>query len=185
MITASGSGRESVISGVAAGLRVAGVPYCRVSRDGCECRLRGRHGDGSAIDAAGDAERGEAPVLLVSADRTPFLRGFDEAVVIICPNTPCSEAEVEGRVFVVTDGKTELPAGLRRFPLISCGMGGKETVTFSSIRPDGGMVCLQRQVNTFSGRIAEPQEYAFERVGSEAFPTLAAFTALLLCGCIE
>lgn len=185
MISASGNGRESVISGVAAGFRAAGVPYCRVSRDGCERRLRGRLGDGSAIDGAGDAKRGEDPVLLVSSDRTPFLRGFDEAVVIICPDTPCGEAEVGGRAFVVTDGKTELPAGLKRFPLISCGMGGKETVTFSSIRPDGGMVCLQRQVNTFSGRIAEPQEYRFGRAGGEAFPTLAAFTALLLCDCIE
>lgn len=183
MISASGGGRESVISGVAAGLRRAEVSFCRVSHNGCECFLRGRRGVGSAIDDAGDAYGGEMPVLLASADRIPFLRGFDEAVIVLCGGVS-EPAEFDGRAYVVTDGEREVPAGLKRFPLISCGMSAKDTVTFSSLRRDGGMICLQRQITTFSGRIAEPQEYHFERFGSEAFPTLAAFTVLLLCDCV-
>ena len=183
MISATGNGRDIVISGVAAGLRNADVSFCRVSRDGCERFIRGRRGVGSAIDGAGDAGGGETPVLLVSADRIPFLRGFDEAVIVLCDGAS-EPADSDGKAYVVTDGKTEVPAGLKRFPLISCGMSSKDTVTFSSLRPDGGMICLQRQITTFSGRIAEPQEHCFECLGGDAFSTLAAFAALLLCDCI-
>lgn len=71
-----------------------------------------------------------------------------------------------------------MPAGMKRFPLISCGMSAKDTVTFSSIREKDGIICLQRQINTFSGRIVEPQEYCFEPCGSESFPTLVVASSL-------
>ena len=178
MISAWGTGSERVISGISAGFRDAGVPHCLISRD-CGS-TRGRRGDGYAIDVAGDAREESARVLLVSADRPSFLYGFSEAVMIICPNAR-GDAGFYGKGYVITDGETEAPAGVKRFPLISCGMGLKNTVTFSSIRSDGGIICLQRRLNTFSGRVAEPQEYRVRRSVGDTFPTLAAFTALLLC----
>ncbi|MBP5208133.1 MAG: hypothetical protein J6330_06720 [Clostridia bacterium] len=184
MIAAWGSGSERVISGISAGLRDAGVPHGVVSNNVRGFSTRGRRGDGYAIDVAGDARNENADLLLVSADRPPFLQGFAEAVLVICPGARGSAA-FDGKGYVITDGETEVPAGLKRLPLISCGMGGKDTVTFSSIRPDGGMICLQRRLNSFSGRIAEPQEYAFECVCDDAFSTLAAFTALLIYDCID
>lgn len=184
MVSASGSGSERVIGGIAAGLRAAGVSHCLISRDGRGLFRRGRLGDGSAIDAAGDATEEQACVLLASADRIPFLHGFSEAVMIICPGAT-GGAAFGGRGYVITDGERDVPAGLKRLPLISCGSGVKNTVTFSSIRPDGGMICLQRRINTFSGRVAEPQEYRFRRFGGDAFVPLAVFAALLICDCID
>ena len=181
-ILACGNGSERVIGGISAGFRCAGVPHCAVSKNECGCFPGGRRGDGYAIDVAGDA-REEARVLLVSADRLPFLRGFSEAVIILCSEALADAADFDGKAYVVTDGEREVPASLKRFPLISCGMGVKNTVTFSSIGSDGGMICLQRKLNTFSGKVAEPQEYRFRRFDPDAFVPLAVFTALLLCDC--
>lgn len=183
MIAAWGTGSESVIRGVAEGLREAGVPFCAVSRDALGSP-RGRRGDGYAIDVAGDAREEDARVLLCSADRPPFLEGFSEGALIICPGAR-GEAAFGGRGCVVTDGETEAPAGLKRLPLISCGAGVKNTVTFSSIRSDGGMICLQRRLTTFSGRIAEPQEYPFRSLCGGAFVPLAVFATLLICDCFD
>ena len=182
VISAWGTGSERVISGISAGFRDAGVPHCLISRD-CGS-TRGRRGDGYAIDVAGDAREEDADVILVSADRPLFLRGFSEAVMIVCPEAR-GDADFAGRAYVITDGEIEVPSGLKRFPLISCGMGVKNTVTFSSIRPDGGMICLQRRLNTFSGKVAEPQEYPFRRFEGEGFVPLAVFTALLICDCFD
>ncbi|MBQ9558342.1 MAG: hypothetical protein IJU94_07055 [Clostridia bacterium] len=184
VISACGNGSEDVIGGISAGLRRAGVAHCAVSESGRGTLPRGRLGDGYAIDAAGDV-REDARVLLVSADRLPFLRGFSEAVLILCPAAPAEAADFDGKAYVITDGEREVPPALKRFPLISCGMGVKNTVTFSSVAGDGGMICLQRKLNTFSGKVAEPQEYRFRSFCADAFASLAAFTALLICDCFN
>ena len=183
-ILACGNGGERVIGGISAGFREAGVSHIAVSKNGCEHFLCGRRGGGYAIDAAGDAEEA-ARVLLVSADRLPFLRGFSEAVLILCPDARGEAVGFDGKAYVVTDGEREAPPALKRFPTVSCGMGVKNTVTFSSVRSDGGMICLQRKLNTFSGRVAEPQEYRFRRFDGDPFVPLAAFTALLICDCFN
>ena len=105
--------------------------------------------------------------------------------MIICPGSCGGDVDFGGRGYVITDGERDVPAGLKRLPLISCGAGVKNTLTFSSIRPDGGMICLQRRINTFSGRVAEPQEYRFRRFGGDAFVPLAVFAALLICDCTD
>ena len=183
-ISAWGSGSGRVIGGISAGLRGFGVPHCVVLHGAHEGLTRGRRGDGYAIDVAGDARDEDVRVLLVSAGRPSFLNGFSEAALIICPGAR-GAADFAGRGYVITDGETEVPPGLKRLPVISCGAGVKNTVTLSSIRPDGGMICLQRRLTTFSGRIAEPQEYPFRRFKGDAFPALAAFAALLLCDCFD
>lgn len=183
-IFAWGSGSDRVIGGISDGLRGFGVPHCIVSQAAHDSITRGRRGDGYAIDVAGDVWEEDARVLLVSADRPSFLRGFSEAALIICPDAH-GAAGFDGRGCVITDGETEVPSSLRRLPLISCGAGAKNTLTFSSIRPDGGMICLQRRLTTFSGRIAEPQEYTFHCFEGDPFPTLAAFAVLLMCDCFD
>ena len=183
-ILACGTGGEGVISGISAGFRDAGVPHIAVSENGCEHFSGGRRGGGYAIDAAGDA-REAARVLLVSADRLPFLRGFSEALIVLCSEVSADAAGFEGKAYVITDGEREAPPALKRFPLISCGMGVKNTLTFSSVRSDGGIICLQRKLNTFSGRVAEPQEYRFRRFEGEPFVPLAVFAALLICDCFN
>ena len=189
VISAAGDGAESIIGRIAEGFSAARLPYLSVSRGQLVYSSGGRHVDGYAIDGDGDFRGSIGHMLLASADLVPFFGGFDEAVVILCPGLSAGDEavlrEFNGKAYVVAASETQVPSGLKRFPLISCGMGAKDTVTFSSIKADEGIVCLQRQIRTFGGNVAEMQEYLFEPHGAEAFPALAAFAALLICDLIR
>lgn len=189
VISAAGDGAESIIGRIAEGLSAARLPYLSVSRGQLVYSSGGRHVDGYAIDGDGDFRGSIGHMLLASADLVPFFEGFDEAVIILCSGVGAGEEaalrEFNGRAYVIASSETQIPPGLKRFPLISCGMGGKDTVTFSSIKAEEGIVCLQRQLHTFGGGIAEPQEYLLEPCGTEAFPALAAFAAMLICDLIR
>lgn len=177
LISASGKDADEIICGVADGLNSANIPYLAISTTlgkefGC-----GRPFVGYAIDGDGEAAEGSAEVLLTSADRIPFFRGFSEGIIILSPDSFGAGCEFKRKGFVITSQDVNVPQKLRKYPLISCGMSSKNTVTFSSLRQDGGMICLQRRLCTLGGKIVEPQEFPVKRGG---FSTLAIFTALLI-----
>lgn len=52
--------------------------------------------------------------------------------------------------------------------VITCGMSGVSTFTFSSMNDGGCVLCLQRAVVSFDGKIIQPQEIPVSLVGSAA-----------------
>ena len=182
VISASGRQADEIISGIVAGFSKANIPYLCMSTSGCKDSCCRRPLAGSAIDGCGEAVGECAEVLLASTDHIPFLSGFDEGIAILSPDSKGEGCQFRKRGFVISSQDTQIPSILRKYPGISCGMNAKDTVTFSSLRADRGMICLQRKLITFEGRVIEPQE--FPTIG-EGFGTLAVFTALLLCDVIK
>ena len=67
--------------------------------------------------------------------------------------------------------------------VITCGMGRKNTVTFSSINQDTALLTFQRNITDFSGRTIEPAEYRLKlKTKYNNFSVMASFTILLLNG---
>lgn len=68
------------------------------------------------------------------------------------------------------------------FPLITCGLSQKSSVTASSIDDDGFVYCVQRGFYTHSGQIILPQEFKVYWTGvhENIYPYLEFVTALLL-----
>lgn len=54
--------------------------------------------------------------------------------------------------------------------VITCGMSGVSTFTFSSMNDGGCMLCLQRAVVSFDGKIMQPQEIPVSLVGCPSDP---------------
>ena len=181
LISATGKDADEIIHGIAVGLNSVNIPYLTISQDPGKELGCGRPFDGYAIDGDGEAAEANAEVLLTSTDRIPFFNGFYEGVVILSPDSTGTGCEFKRKGFVIAEQDTQIPPKLRKYPLISCGMSWKNTVTFSSLRQDGGMICLQRRLCTLGGKIIEPQEFPVERGG---FSTLAIFSALLIADVI-
>ena len=54
--------------------------------------------------------------------------------------------------------------------VITCGMSGVSTFTFSSMNDEGCVLCLQRAVTTFGGKLMQPQEIPVSLIGRAADP---------------
>ena len=67
-------------------------------------------------------------------------------------------------------------------PIITCGMGSKNTVTVSSISEKSLMLSLQRNIRDINGKVIEPLEIKAEKKGESFFPIMAAETAKLILG---
>lgn len=68
---------------------------------------------------------------------------------------------------------------------VSCGLGPGDALTLSSIREDGAMLSLQRELRTLPGTVLEPQEIPVTlegRTAPEPEAVLAAAGAMLLLG---
>ena len=68
-------------------------------------------------------------------------------------------------------------------PAVSCGLGGKDTLTFSSNTGEEAVLCLQRPLTTISGLPLEPREIPIRLSGRmDAAVVLLTAAALLLLG---
>lgn len=181
VISASGANAEEIIRSISAGFSEAKVSHLCVCEGRSEEVGRGRLFGGYAIDGGREATDNGAEALLIATDRIPFFSGFNEGIAILGEDSEDICGGLAEKGFVISSKETDIPANMKRYPLISCGMSRKDTVTFSSIRSEGGIACIQRKLITFSGRVIEPQEFPIAKGGFEG---LAAFTALLLCDVI-
>lgn len=66
----------------------------------------------------------------------------------------------EGSVIIANGDDPELLMSLAgaEGTVITCGLSGVSTFTFSGMGDEGYVLCLQRAVNTFSGKLLQPQE---------------------------
>ena len=100
------------------------------------------------------------------------------ADLLILPRGAASTADARCRLRV---GSAPAPGGEE----ITCGLGADGDLTLSSIREDGAMLSLQRDLRTLEGVVLEPQEIpvSLDR-GREPEPEalLAAAGAMLLLG---
>ncbi|MBQ8532141.1 MAG: hypothetical protein IJ432_01750 [Clostridia bacterium] len=72
-----------------------------------------------------------------------------------------------------------------RIPVISCGMGAKNTITLSSINSETLLTTLQRTVTDINGNEIEPEEFKI-KLKKEYLPfsVMASVAVMLLCGVI-
>ena len=54
--------------------------------------------------------------------------------------------------------------------VITCGMSGVSTFTFSSMNDEGCVLCLQRAVVSFNGKLMQPQEIPVSLIGRVSDP---------------
>ena len=181
VICACGNQSDEIIRGIATGFSKFDISYTYILGDRGVYSHRGRPLDGYAIDIGGDVTD-SSQVLLTSADRIPFIGGFSEGIMILSPTYQGDGCCFATRGYIISSQETQIPPTLKKYPLISCGMGAKDTVTYSSLTPRKEMICIQRRLSTFDGRVIEPQEFPAEGNG---FITLAVFTAMLLCDVIK
>lgn len=83
-------------------------------------------------------------------------------------------------IAIVSSANTDLIEQLSgyRITLISCGMLAKDTLTFSSSMDENMVVALQREMETFSGKVYEPLEIPVSyNVNANKYSVLA-YTAL-------
>ncbi len=136
--------------------------------------------DGERIEQ--DAEDPAFMVLNVNAlteIRCSGLLIFGEALCQVSPKLKIGEAKV------IFDGGN---AGAVRLlsetgkPVIGCSLSGRDTVSFSSMTENSGLVSIQRTLTTLGGQIIEPSEICVRyHQGGISFPILASCCALLLC----
>lgn len=72
-----------------------------------------------------------------------------------------------------------------KIPVITCGMGNKNTVTATSISNGGMLIAAQRAFSDIKGRIIEPFEYKMTGYdGYSSFSVMAAFCIFKIYGMI-
>ena len=68
---------------------------------------------------------------------------------------------------------------------VCCGMSGRDTLTLSSLREDGAMVCLQRDLTSLTGEVIEPCDIPVKTAARYSERHILFTAAVLLaCGCI-
>ncbi len=110
--------------------------------------------------------------IAVIADDTDRFKNqvFPEGIIGICESGDKSALEIFEK---------------NRIPVITCGMSGKNTVTFSSMEKNRVMLTLQRTVIGMDGTEIEPGEYKIElKREYNPFSVLSCTAILLLFGIV-
>ncbi|WP_312645180.1 hypothetical protein [Hydrogenoanaerobacterium sp.] len=105
----------------------------------------------------------EFDFLLVECEQISF--NNKERTIILCKsNFLATEKQYStcrsGTIGVVQSDNLAAAQALSEWqiPVISCGMSVTDTLTLSSISPDGAVICLQRSIPTLLGTVIEPFE---------------------------
>jgi len=70
-----------------------------------------------------------------------------------------------------------------KIPVITCGMGAKNTVTLSSLNNENLLISLQRTITETNGKSTEPAEFKINlKKQYEPFSVMASVAVLLLLG---
>ena len=93
-------------------------------------------------------------------------RDFKCDIYVLYGKAP--EMVEKGSIIIANGDDTELLKSLSKADgtIITCGMSGVSTFTFSGMRDDRYVLCLQRAVNSFSGKMLQPQEVPVTVTGS-------------------
>ena len=123
-------------------------------------------------------------ILAAELPEAVSIRGEHTAVVLSEPDCfPALHRLGESVVILNTIGG-ELPPGADHWgKVITCGLGMRDTLTFSSLTREGAVVSLGRSLRDFSGAWIEPEEFPLALGGPrEPFFLLAAVAILLVSG---
>lgn len=102
-----------------------------------------------------------------------------DSVIIIGKNGAVRAENSLGIIVNGDDPPEDIPHGIQ---LITCGVGAKNTVSFSSLTDTEITLSLNRSMNTAAGR-CDPLELPVKRrAGMDGFSYMSAFAAALLLG---
>ena len=106
--------------------------------------------------------------------------GAEASLLLVLPDWTGGEAPRRCRLLLTPPDKASLLRGLRAERVVSYGAGERESVGFTSLRPDGLTLETRRALPTLAGRLLEPQEKSMTCPAADAQTRLALCAALLL-----
>ncbi len=114
---------------------------------------------------------------------------LNHAIAIFCENTDRFDFQLFPKGVIGICEETNIKAlevfHKNKIPVISCGMGNKNTVTFSSFSGDTLLMGLQRSITSIKGLQITPGEYKITlKKQYSPFAIMASATVLLLNGII-
>jgi hypothetical protein len=109
-------------------------------------------------------------ILIVSTEKLDSLRGFDECVVVMKMGgkLPVTVGFPEKTIFIASSDEIEQLETLRNLGknVITCGVGKRDTVSYTSLTDNGIVVSLNREISAFSGKKISPLEFPEKRHGN-------------------
>lgn len=122
---------------------------------------------------------GDIPV--ISAEKVSVV-DFPECAVIIGEGAEIPQVKRAAGVMINGDSGGSFPAErLSNVQLITCGRGGKNTVSITSDSGETLTLALNRAVNSLNGCV-EPMEQPMKRTSAPEYDCMAAFAAAILIG---
>lgn len=122
--------------------------------------------------------------LIINGSDFDFIEDSKGIVIFISPNGLNNDIVIPKSFVAITesDNQTALSILLNNeTKTITCGMSSTDTLTLSSISDDTRTICLQRELETLSGKTVEPFEFSIKNCFStDEFGLLAARAVLLL-----
>ena len=144
------------------------------------------HGCKAAIISDSEVTEGISPLCVVSRHKTSKITMNKGAVVLgeclwnfknqHLPSSIigiCSENNLTGLKLLKSNN----------LPIITCGMGRKNTLTVSSNEKDSALLCLQRSITDINGNTVEPCEIkVLKKSPYNCYSLLAATAVMLIYG---
>lgn len=106
--------------------------------------------------------------------------GADAALLLVFPDWAGDSAPRRCRILLTPPDKAALLRPVRAERVVSYGAGERESIGFTSLRPDGLTLETRRALPTLAGRLLEPQERRMACPAADAQTRLALCAALLL-----
>lgn len=102
------------------------------------------------------------------------------ALLVVTPDW-CGEApQARCRILLTPSGKAAQLGNVRADWVVSVGAGKRESISFSSLEPDGLTLSIRREIPTLSGRVLDVQELPRSVSGGTPEEMLTACAAALL-----
>ena len=113
------------------------------------------------------------PVLLLPPEA-------ESALLLVLPDWPGGPVPPRCRILLTPPDMAALLGGVHCSRAVSYGAGGRESIGFTSLRPDALTLETRRTLPTLAGRLLEPQEKRMTCPAADAQTRLAVCSALLL-----
>lgn len=102
------------------------------------------------------------------------------ALLVVSPDFTGGAPHAVCRILLTPPDKGVLLAPVEAEWVVSFGPAARESVSFSSLEPDGLTLCIRRALPTLSGRVLETQELPLRCSAAEPEEMLAACAAALI-----